>query len=138
MPWEILSHLAVPKKQHFYIIWECLMKTEKFDVYRTANILVPLVKHKTKNINLQTCSDLTAPVTGSVKVTSALPDKQIWQLWIKQNKASQNLLDGEVVNEKYEVRLRLQQRNEGTQSCSLQNTVHEGHLQRKTMKCNMH
>lgn len=43
----------------------------------------------------------------------------------------QHLLDDEVANEKYEVILRLQQRNEEIQSCSLQNTEHEGHLQEK-------
>ena len=43
----------------------------------------------------------------------------------------QHLLDDEVANEKYEVILLLQQRNEEIQSCSLQNTEHEGHLQEK-------
>lgn len=49
----------------------------------------------------------------------------------------QHLLDDEVANEKYEVTLRLQQRNEEIQSCSLQNTEHEGHLQGKNgeMSC---
>jgi hypothetical protein len=42
---------------------------------------------------------------------------------------SKHLLDNEVANEKHEVRVSLQQRNEGRQSCSLQSTEHEGDLQ---------